>query len=53
MGPNPMTDDLIKRGKFGHKHRYTGRISCDNGGRGSSDLSILKDHQGLWIAIRS
>lgn len=33
MGANSMTGVLLRRGKFGHRYRLTGRMPCDNRGR--------------------
>lgn len=44
--PNPVTDVFV-RGKFGHRHKYTRRFQCYNGGRDWSDVHAAKEHQGL------
>ena len=39
MGPNAMANVLIRRGKFGHRHRHTGGFPCDKGASDWSDVS--------------
>lgn len=53
MGSNPMTTILIRKEKFGHRHRYTGKIPCDKRGRYWSTVPTVKVHQGLWATARS
>lgn len=38
-----MTGGLIRREKFGHRQRHTGRTLNEDGGRGA------KQHQGLQM----
>lgn len=40
MDPNPMSDVLIRRGDFGHRHG--GRAPCDDGGKDCSSESVLQ-----------
>lgn len=48
-----MTNILIKKEKFRHRYRYTGKTWCGKGGKNWSNVSTVKIHQGLWATTRS
>ena len=46
VGPNAKTSVLVRRGKFGQRHRHIGRMPCNNRRQG---LIQGQQHQGLLL----